>query len=100
MWNDGGGSSFFASAMRTMSTTTTMATMGADCGNDNGRNDNDRDEHCDDAGVVYKNNDGDYNDGDLNEDDGIGGDKDESTINNSEMTTMATINRMAATMAT
>jgi hypothetical protein len=29
----------------------------------NGRDDNDRDEHCDDTGVEYKNNDGDNNDG-------------------------------------
>ena len=53
----------------------------------------------DNAGVKYNNNDGDGNgnDGDRDEDDGIGGDKDESTINNGETTAMATMNRTAAT---
>ncbi len=47
------------------------------------------------AGVKYNNNNGDGNgnDGDRDEDNGIGGDEDKSTINNGEMTAMATMNR-------
>jgi hypothetical protein len=72
---------------------------GADCGNDNGRDDDVSDEHCDGTGVEYKNNDGDNNDGDLDEDDDIAGDEAKSTINNGKTTTMATMNRtVAATM--
>jgi hypothetical protein len=67
---------------------------GADCGNDDGgRNDDDKDEHFDNAGVSgvkYNNNDGDGNGKDNNHDevDGIGGDEDKSTINSNETMTV------------
>ncbi len=40
------------------------------------------------------------NDGDRDEEDGIGGDEDESTINNGKTTAIATMNRTAAATMT
>jgi hypothetical protein len=72
---------------------------GADGRDDDGRDDDDKDERCDDVGAEYNNNKGDGIDSDHDEDDGIGGDEDKSTINNQhyETTTMDTMERMAAT---
>jgi len=59
---------------------------GADCGDDDGRDDDYKDEHCDDAGIEYSNNDGDGNgnDGDHDEDDGIGDRRGRGRINNQQ----------------
>ncbi len=78
--------------VRTMLTTTTMATieqtgavMTTACDGDGRDNNDNKDEHCDDAGTKYNNNDGDSKKsrkmGDHDEDDDISVDKDESTIN-------------------
>jgi hypothetical protein len=63
---------------------------GADCGDDDGRDNDNKDEHFDNAGIKYNSNDGDGNGnyGDHDEHDGIGGDEDESTINNNETMTV------------
>ncbi len=63
---------------------------GADCCDDDGREEDDKGEHFDTAGVKYNNKDSNDNgnDGNHDEDDGIGGHEDKSTINNYETMTV------------
>jgi len=69
-----------------MSTASTVATMERTAATMMAATTTTRDEHCNDAGIEYSNNDGDGNgnDGDHDEDDGIGDRRGQGRINNQQ----------------